>query len=824
MPAQGNTEHCELIQLIIMRKQVLTGLVILVCALQLNAQHVLNGRVIGDNNQALDGASIQLKGLHKGTISDQSGNFVLENVPDGEYQLIISYLGYETMVRTLSVQESLDLGDIYLAKQSYQGEEVTISAIRAGEKTPIAYTNLDKDEIRGNNVGKDIPYIMKLTPSLVTSSDAGNGIGYTSMRIRGTDANRINVTVNGIPLNDAESHGVFWVDLPELASSTDQIQIQRGVGTSTNGAGAFGATVNLQTEMLSKKPYASYDLSAGSFNTLRNSLSAGTGLIHDRFAFDIRLSDIHSDGYIDRSRTDLQSYYISGGYYGNKSSLKFITFGGFEEVYQAWGGVPSDMLSTDRTYNGMGAYTDTSGQVAYYDNQVDHYDQIHYQIHYSREITRDLHANVALHYTKGSGYYEEYESDQDFAEYSMKYPIIGTDTITSTDLVRRKWLDNDFYGAIASVTYDGEMSNAIIGGGWNTYDGQHFGKVIWAKYMGDNEIGHQWYSGAGYKTDWNVYGKYYYNFGDQLTVFGDLQFRGIQYDISGKDANNRDVTQEHSFLFFNPKAGLTWIPVTGQRAFFSFGRTNREPNRNNYTDAPEGNTPVQETLQDAELGYRMEGSIFTGALTLYYMDYTNQLVLTGEINEVGYPIMTNVADSYRAGAEFEFAANFYDKIHWSGNLTLSRNEILDYTNYIDNWDYWDDPANEPYQVEEYIGKSTLAFSPSIVASNLIEYYFNEELVFGLSSKYVGKQFIDNSSNPDYTIDPYLVNDLRVSYDLHPKWIDRMELSILVSNLLNAQYETNAWLYRYYSGGVEGYYDGYYPQAGRHITLGLQLGF
>ncbi|MFC2090192.1 TonB-dependent receptor [Bacteroidota bacterium] len=807
-----------------MRKQVATGLVYLVFALHLNAQYVLNGRVAEQDGVALEGASVLINELSKGTISNQSGNFSFEDVPEGEYQLIISFIGYETKTSTIRVESSLNLGEIVLIKRSYLGEEVIISAVRAGDKTPMAYTNMDKDQISLRNTGKDIPYIMKLTPSLITSSDAGHGIGYTSMRIRGSDANRINVTINGIPLNDAESHGVFWVDLPELASSTEQIQIQRGVGTSTNGAGAFGASVNLQTNLLNRDPYATYNLSAGSFNTLRNTISAGTGLLKEHFAVDLRLSDLKSDGFIDRSRTDLQSYYLSAGYFGVKSTLKFITFGGFEEVYQSWGGVPSTLLSTDRTYNGMGAYTDTSGQTVYYENQIDHYDQIHYQLHFSRELTRMLHANVALHYTRGKGYYEEYESGQDFSYYSMEYPLTGSDTIYETDLVRRKWLDNDFYGAIASVTYDGRKSNVILGGGWNRYYGLHYGRVIWAQYLGKNAYGHEWYRGTGDKTDWNVYAKYFYNFTDKLTGFADVQLRGITHNIEGTDANNRDVTQEHSFLFFNPKTGLTWLPAEGQRAFVSIARTNREPNRNNYTDAPEGKIPVHERLEDFELGYSMETEVFSGGITLYFMDYTNQLVLTGEINEVGYPVMTNVKDSYRTGAEFEFAINLIDKVRWSGNLTLSRNVILDYTNYIDNWDFWSDPVKEPFQVEEQIGNTTLAFSPSIVASSLLEYQFNKELVFGFSSKYVGEQFIDNSANPAYTLDAYFVNDLQVVYTMEPAWAERIALSVQVSNLLDTEYESNAWLYRYYSGGAESYMDGFYPQAGRHITIGFQLGF
>jgi len=580
----------------------------------------------------------------------------------------------------------------------------------------------------------------------------------------------------------------------------------------------------MQTTLLEKDPYAAYGLTVGSFNTFKNSLSVGTGLINNRFSVDLRLSDLRSDGYIDRSWTDLQSYYLSAGWFEESASLKFITFGGFEELYQSWGGVPSSMLVSDRTYNEMGAYTDSTGQTVYYDNQVDHYDQVHYQLHYSKGFSRRLHMNAALHYTKGNGYYEQYEVAQDLSFYSMTPPVIGSDTVFTSDLVRRKWLDNDFYGAIASVDYEGENSSMMIGGGWNRYDGLHYGKVIWAAFAGDNRPGHQWYEGIGIKTDWNLYGKYYYDLNQGLTAFADLQLRGIRHDISGTDANNRDVTGVHDFLFFNPKAGMSYVPGDGQRAFISFARASREPNRNNFTDAPPEKPPVHETLHDLEAGYSVRNSNYQAGVTLYFMDYDDQLVLTGQINEVGYPVMTNVAESYRAGIELEGGFNFADKITWRGNLALSRNEIRNFVNHVDNWDYWSDPESEPYQVEEEIGNSTLAFSPSVVTASQLEYSLLSHVKFSLLSKYVGRQFIDNTSTRAYSIDPYFVNDLKVSYSVEPAWAGRVMVSILVSNVLNTQYETNAWLYRYYTGGEEFFMDGYYPQAGRHVMVALNVKF
>ena len=651
-----------------MRKQVFAGLVCMLFSIQLSAQFTLSGMVTSTAGDVLQGASVSLKGGSQGTTSDQSGKFLL-SVGEGNYNVVISYIGFNTETLSVKMTGDRDLGIIELTPRSYKGEEVIISALRAGVQTPVAYTNISGEEIAERNFGQDIPYLIGQTPSMIVSSDAGQGIGYTAMRIRGTDANRINVTVNGIPLNDAESHGVFWVDMPDLATSTNQIQVQRGVGTSTNGAGAFGATVNLQTTDMNKDPYVSYDVSGGSYNTMKNSLSLGTGLLQDRFTIDFRLSDIHSDGYIDRSRADLQSYYLSAGYYGEKSTLKFITFGGFEEVYQAWDGVPSELLSINRTYNGLGAYTDTAGNTAYYENQVDHYDQVHYQLHFNRKFSQEWTMNAALHYTLGKGYYEQYENGEDYAYYGMKYPVVGNDTVFETNLIRRKWLDNDFYGAIASVKYETGQQAFVLGGGWNRYYGLHYGKVIWAEMMGENIPGHQWYEGIGDKTDWNIYSKYYRYFTDRLTGYADLQVRAINHDIQGTDAKNRDVTQQHEYLFFNPKAGITFEPASGQRAFLSYARANREPNRNNYTDAPQDILPVKETLNDVEAGYSIHSKSWNAGITAYYMHYIDQLVLTGQINEVGYPIMVNVPLSYRAGIELEGAFNFEDKIRWAGNLT-----------------------------------------------------------------------------------------------------------------------------------------------------------
>ena len=788
-------------------------------------QYTITGRVVDEDKQPLQGANLVIRELNRGTVTSGSGQFSLDRIPEGSYSIHVTFVGYETVNRDVAVSSDKDLGEIVMRRSVLAVEEVMVTATRAGEKSPVAFTNLEQEDIRSRNFGQDVPYLLDMTPSLVTSSDAGHGIGYTSMRIRGTDANRINVTINSIPLNDAESHSVFWVDLPDLATSVDNIQIQRGVGTSTNGAPAFGASVNLMTRTVEKDPYATYEGTFGSFRTVRNAISAGTGLIRDHFAVDLRLSDISSDGYIDRSWTRLQSYYASAGYYDEKTMVKFITFSGKEELYQAWGGVPSDLLETRRTYNGLGEYTDSSGAIAYYDNQIDHYRQDHYQLHLSREFSSRIYASAALHYTRGAGYYEQYKEDEPLSDYRLDHVIIGGDTIEESDLIRRKWLDNDFYGLVGSVQYQDKRIGAILGGGWNQYEGDHFGTVIWARYPGTSEIRHRWYENTGKKNDWNIYLKATFQAGHQLSFFGDLQMRGIGYEIDGFDDDLREITQRHDFLFFNPKAGLNYQFDAGQRAYLFVARASREPNRDNFVDAdPQGPVPESETLMDYEAGYSYHGKDASAGANLYFMDYSNQLVLTGEINDVGAAVMTNVKESYRAGIEFTASFRIASWLSWDANATFSSSKIRDYTGYVDNWDYWDDPENEPYQVVEELGTTDLSFSPGIIAASLIDAEPVEHLHLKLSSRYVGRQYIDNTSSQERSLDPYFINDLMISCSFFPHLLKEVSLNLQAINLFNAKYESNAWVYRYYYEGEHFVIDGYFPQAGLHFMAGIRVSF
>lgn len=796
--------------------------ILFICLLQLlvyaaYGQFTISGKIIDETGNPLSGANIILENTYHGTSTDLKGNFVFSKIRKGEYVLKITYIGYASVNKKVKVDANVYL-DISLEPAMILSDEVIISATRVSDKVPVAFTNMDKDVINERNVGRDMPYLLSLTPSFVVSSDAGAGVGYTSFRIRGTDLNRINVTVNGIPLNDSESHGVWWVDLPDFASSVENVQIQRGVGTSTNGAGAFGATVNFQTFTLRKDPYAEISSSVGSFNTYKNTISFGSGIIGGKFSFDGRLSKISSDGFIDRAFSDLKSFAVSGAYYQKNTILKIIVFSGMEKTYQAWDGVPGYLLSSNRTFNGIGEYTDPEGKLRYYDNETDNYQQDHFQVFYSKELNQHFHLNTAFHYTKGKGYYEQYKKNQEFSDYGLNNLIISSDTLIDTDLIRQKWLDNDFYGVTYSLKYQGKKWDAVLGGAWNNYLGDHFGKVIWARFASNSDMDHEWYNNDGAKKDFNIFGKTNYQINSKFNLYGDLQYRIIHYEIEGIDDDSRDITQRHEFNFFNPKVGFSYIINDRQSLYYSFGIAHREPNRYNFIDAdPNGPVPSPETLRDYEFGYSFKSSHYLLVANVYYMNYKNQLVLTGEINDVGSPIMTNVDKSYRAGLEITTGINILPKLNWETNVTFSRNRIIGFKEYIDDWDTWS-------QVSNYLGETDLSFSPNIIAGSKINYEMIRKVNVALISKYVGDQYIDNTSNEDRKLDRYCINNLYINYRHKSILFKEINLTLLVNNLFNVEYETNAWVYRYLEGGEKKVFDGYFPQAGRHYLLGMSVKF
>ncbi|WP_436514926.1 TonB-dependent receptor [Ekhidna sp. To15] len=714
-------------------------------------------------------------------------------------------------------------------------DDVIVYATRANENTPTTYSEITREQIKEVNLGQDLPILLNLSPSLVTTSDAGGGVGYTGLRIRGSDATRINVTINGIPVNDSESHGVFWVNMPDLASSVDNIQIQRGVGTSTNGAAAFGASVNLQTNVPSQDAFAEVNNSFGSFNTRKHTLMYNTGLLNDKWSFESRLSKIASDGYIDRAESDLQSYYLSGGYYGKKTILKALVFGGKEVTYQSWWGTPQAVLENDAA--GIEAAIANNGYTAaqaqnirtagrtfnyyLYENEVDNYQQDHYQLHLSHSISSSLTVNLAGHYTYGRGYFEQFREGDDFSDYNLNNVTIGDSTVTSTDLIRRRWLDNDFYGTTFSINYLNNDLDLTLGGAWNKYDGDHFGEIIWSQFASNSNIRERYYDNVGEKTDFNVYLKANYQLNDAFNLFADLQLRTIDYQTQGVDNDLRAIDTGDDYRFFNPKVGATYVLNKQSNVYASFAIGNREPVRNDFVDAPNGVTPKHETLQNLEVGYRRFGQAFSFQANYYLMDYENQLVLTGELNDVGSNIRQNAPDSYRMGIELVGAYQFTDQLKWEANVTLSRNKIKNFTEVLYNYGTNFDEFN----VEETQFTDTdISFSPNVISGSRLTYSPFEGFEAALLSKYVGKQFLDNTSNDARSIDAYFVNDLRLSYDFSLASVKNVNLSLLVNNILSEEYSSNGYTFGYAGGDFVVRENYFYPQAGRNFLLALNLRF
>ena len=709
-------------------------------------------------------------------------------------------------------------------------DEVSVNALRANAKTPIAYTNLSKLEIEKSNLGQDLPFLISLTPSVVTTSDAGAGVGYTGFRIRGTDPSRINVTINGIPLNDSESQGVWWVNMPDFASSLDNIQIQRGVGTSTNGAAAFGASVNLKTMGLNKKAYTITNNSLGSYNTLKNNIEFGSGLISNKFTFDTRLSRITSDGYIDRASSNLKSLYLQGVYFGRESVLKAIIFTGHEITYQAWNGVPLRYLDTNRTFN---SYT--------YENEVDNYNQTHYQLHYSKQLKTNTNINLSGHYTHGEGYYEQEKLGEYLIDYNLSNIIIGYDTITSTDLIRRKWLNNDFGGITYSLNHKKDNLNLIFGGAYNEYSGQHYGSIVWSQYTSNSlddpndtasNYNHEYYRNIASKYDNNMFIKTNYQATDATSIFLDFQLRSIKYEFNGNDVDGGLSNQKVTLVFFNPKFGLTHKINDEQLFYGSFAIANKEPNRSDYVESSPNSRPLYETLYDTEIGFRYKSKNLTFNTNLYLMNYENQLIKTGEINDVGYFTSNNVKSSYRRGVEIEGRCLLTKKLSWAANITLSKNKLDTMTQFIDNWDTGGQ--------EEILHQNTdLAFSPNIIWSSKFLYNHNDNISLGFISKYVGKQYIDNTSSDGRKLDDYLTSNLQLDYNFKSKIFKTIKMSVLINNIFDNEYISNAWLYRfisegfdpresdhYITKGVDNRFNmaGYFPQATRNYLFGLTLEF
>lgn len=717
-------------------------------------------------------------------------------------------------------------------------DEILLSATRAKDKTPVAFSNITKEELESTNLGQDLPILLDQLPSVVTTSDAGGGVGYTGIRVRGTDATRVNVTINGIPYNDAESQGTFWVNMPDIVSSVEDIQLQRGVGTSTNGSGAFGASLNLKTLKPSEGGYARTSHVIGSFGTRKHNISLGSGL-KNNFYTEARLSKIMSDGYIDRASSDLSSFYIESGFLNENTSIKAIVFGGKEETYQSWYGTPEavvngdvneiqafidrnysspaeadNLLNSGRTYN---FYT--------YDNEVDNYEQTHYQLHFSQQITPNFSANISGNYTRGKGYFEQYKEGESVGDYFPNSPNAGEEG----DVIRRRWLDNDFYALVTSFNYQKNNLNLYLGGGFNQYDGDHFGELIWDSFPVSIPIRTDYYTSIGKKKDFNSYLKAEYTINSKWFAFADVQYRFVDYKSNGLSSDLIPINVGEAYHFFNPKAGLTLIIDNYNSVYGSLAVANREPNRDDLTKNP--TLPKPERLYDYEFGYKLKTPNYYVTANLYYMNYKDQLVLTGDLDNVGDPIRINVDKSYRAGIELQAGYKILDNLRMDANVTFSKNKIKNFDYVVYDAQY--DPNT--FETVSYEALTTsyedtdISFSPGIIAGATIRYSPLKDLDLGFISKYVGKQYLDNTSSNNKSMDAYFVNNFNVTYKLKPTWIKEMAFNLLVNNIFNSKYVSNGYTYSYFYR-PEGSTDNaitenfYYPQATTNFLLGATLKF
>ena len=808
-------------------RKLYTALTILLLTTCAAHAQIFSGQVTDTvNNTALSGATIELSPFGS-SLTDEKGYFEFRHTRPGVYTLRITSIGYSSYETSLSLPTAAPI-HISLTRVNLFMQPVEVRALRAGERAPFTKTNITKKEIEATNLGQDLPFLLNQTPSVTVNSDAGNGVGYTGIHIRGTDATRINMTLNGIPYNDAESQGIFFVDLPDFASSTSSIQIQRGVGTSSNGAGAFGATINFSTNEFNDKPYAESNNSYGSFNTWKTTIKAGSGLIDGHFTLDARLSRINSDGYIDRASSNLRSFYLSAAWLDKNSSIRLNVLSGQEKTYQAWNGVPQaklfgDKAALDEHYaNNIGSlyFTQADSLNLYnsnrrtynyftYNNQTDNYQQDHYQLFFNHRASESLSFNIAGFLTRGRGYYEEYEPQQSYSDYGLPDPTSGAAT---TDLVRQQWLDNYFYGGIFSLQYKSGPSQLTIGGGWDKYDGKHYGNLIWAQNGGVDKD-YQYYGNLpAHKTDYNIYGKWQEQLTTRLSFFADMQYRRIGYELEGFKNNPTLFINKH-YDFFNPKAGLTWTMPDGQ-AYLSWSHASHEPNRDDF-EANQDQQPRAETLNDFELGYEKKTSRYSWGATAYYMLYKDQLVLTGQINSVGAATRTNIKDSYRLGLELQGSIRIASFMAASANLTLSRNKINNYSEYIFDYD-------NNTQKSFFYKHSDISLSPDIVGAASLDFTPLPNYTITLPAKYVSKQYLDNSQKEDRSLRSYYVQDLRMSYTLKPQPFKAIDLIFQLNNVFNRKYEPNGYTYSYYYGGSLITENFYFPMAGTNFMLAVNI--
>ncbi len=718
-------------------------------------------------------------------------NFLFsENLPFSTSTFSISSIHFLTLTFAFCFLPFIVAAQVQDSTKITQLNEVLVVATRINVKTPLPFSTLSKTEIDTRNLGQDIPVLINFLPSVVTTSDAGNGFGYTGIRVRGSDATRINVTINGIPYNDSESQGTYFVDMPDFASSLQSIQLQRGAGTSTNGSGAFGASLNLQTDNFADKQNAEISNSIGSFNSYKNTIKYSSGLINNKFEFSGRLSNLHSDGFVDRASSDLQSYFFQGNYIYKSTLIKALFFGGKEKTYQSWYGLDAAKLNENRTYNYAGLYYDNSGNELFYDNQTDNYQQHHAQLHWNEKLSESWNTNLAFHFTKGKGYYENYEQTLTPIDFGVTV-ISPLPAPLRVDLINQKWLDNDFYGTTFSANFKDNKTDFIFGGSVNKYEGKHFNQVIWAKNGIINNPNGIYFEDFAIKTDATVYAKVNYQLSDNLSVYGDLQYRSVNYKNNFVDRN---------YNFFNPKAGLTLSLTNNQNLYFSYSKANREPNR---TDFEYGN-PEPESLDDFEFGFRSNDKKTQFNINAFFMNYKNQLVLTGALDNVGNPIRKNSGESYRLGIEVDANIKLTEIISIRPNFTLSENRNINYV-------YDKNGVN-------FSGNTNIAFSPEFIAANNLSFQPTKELHFSFLTKFVGKQFLSNNQDDQAVLNDYLIQDFNAQYHLKLKGtLKNIDFKLLVNNYLDKRYQSN--------GADYGYgFTYYFPQAGINFMFGTTLKF
>ena len=777
-------------------KKILIFLFLVASQITIGQTLTLSGKVVDENKNPLPGATILVKETKKGTSADFDGKFVV-NLSKGIYTIQVSFIGFKTISKEITVFQNDEI-EFILATDATVLDEVLVAAIRANTDAPVTFSNLTKKEIEKRNLGQDIPVLLNYLPSVISSSDAGAGVGYTYMSVRGSNGERINVTVNGIPYNDAESHGTFWVNLGDFASSTQSLQLQRGVGTSTNGAGAFGASLNILTDAISEEANAEISNSFGSFGTRKHTVKFSTGKLNNHIEVSGRVSNIYSDGYVDRATADLKSYYLQASYSDKNTLIKAITFGGKEKTYQAWEGLTADQLRENRRQN---PYT--------YENEVDDYQQDHYQLHWNEKLNENWSTNVGLNYTKGSGFFEQFKDGEEAADFNNLI-------IDGSDVIVRRWLDNDFYVANFSTEYQHEKLKIINGISYSNYSGNHFGEVIWGSDLAENvSINDRYYFSDAKKTDFSIFSKTTYTFTENWIGYIDLQGRFINYQTTGITSDIVPIDVDSDFSFFNPKVGITYKINSENNLYTSFAVANREPNRNDF----ENGVTTNETLYDFELGWRLKNENIKLNTNIYYMNYKNQLVLTGAIDGVGAPIRATSGDSYRLGLEIDADIRLSEEFSIKPNAAFSQNKNQDFFSTING-------------NLEGLGNTDISFSPNVIVGNMLVYHPKENLQLSFLSKYVGKQYMSNlesAVSDNDVLDAYFTSDFNITYEIKPKSIVKsVVFSGLVNNIFNKKYVDRGYYYTYdyddNGNTITADGAGYYPQATTNFLVGVTIKF